>query len=137
MASLKDLIRDAQDIRTQPDVEIPEWVPGVQFLVKGLPSGDWEKYQNSLTKMTRRDEASGIEMKVDSRKAEIVAKGLYDQETDTLVFPDLREGIAILSKRDAGIINGLFELIRHLSGDGRSFMQKVKDAEAGFGDGPS
>ncbi|MFE6851824.1 hypothetical protein ACFVDH_13670 [Streptomyces sp. NPDC057674] len=137
MASLKDQISKATDIKEQRDVEIPEWVPGVKFLVRGVPSGAWEKYQNSLTRMTRRDEASGIEMRVDSRKAEIVAKGLYDQETATLVFPDLREGIAILSKRDAGIINGLFELIRHLSGDGRSFLQKVQDAEGDFGDGQS
>ncbi|MBB4987497.1 hypothetical protein [Streptomyces nymphaeiformis] len=137
MASLKDQIRAATDIRHQDDVEIPEWVPGARFRVYGLPSGDWEAYQNSLTKMTRKDSAQGIEMSVKSRKAEIVAKGLYDQETDERVFPDLREGIAILSQRSAGIVNALFELIRHLSDDGKDFAQRVQEAEAGFGDGPS
>ena len=137
MASLKDLIRGASDIKAQDDVEIPEWAPGVKFRVTGLPSGDWEQYQNSLTKMTRKDESSGIEMTIRSRKAEIVAKALYDQETGELVFPDLREGISILSKRSGGIVNGLFNLIRHLSDEDRDFTQKVKAAEADFGDGPS
>ncbi|MEU6944297.1 hypothetical protein ABZ957_03480 [Streptomyces sp. NPDC046316] len=137
MASLKDLIRGADDIRSQDDVEIPEWAPGALFRVTGLPSGDWEKYQNSLTKMTRRDEASGIEMTIQSRKAEIVAKALRDQETGELVFPDLREGISILSKRSGGIVNGLFNLVRHLSDEDRDFTQKVAAAEADFGDGQS
>ncbi|MFB7354859.1 hypothetical protein [Streptomyces gardneri] len=137
MASLKDLIRKAQDIRHQDDVEIPEWVPGARFRVTGLPSGDWEAYQNSLTKMTRKDSADGIEMSVKSRKAEIVAKALRDQETGELVFPDLREGIAILSQRSAGIVGGLFELCRHLSDDSKDYTQRVQEAEAGFGDGQS
>jgi hypothetical protein len=137
MASLKDLIRQANDIRHQDDVEIPEWAPGARFRVTGLPSGDWEKYQNSLTKMTRKDESSGIEMTIQSRKAEIVAKALYDQESGELVFPDLREGIAILSKRSGGIVNGLFNLVRHLSDEDKDFTQKVEAAEADFGDGQS
>lgn len=137
MSSLKDLIRKAQDLRHQDDVEIPEWAPGVRFRVCGLPSGDWEAYQNSLAKMTRKDEATGVEMTIKSRKAEIVAKGLRDQETGELVFPDLREGIAILSKRSGGIVNGLFNLIRHLSDEDRDFSQKVQAAEGDFGDGQS
>lgn len=137
MASLKDLIRQADDIKVQDDVVIPEWAPGVAFRVTGLPSGDWEKYQNSLTKMTRRDQADGMEMTVRSRKAEIVAKALRDQETDELVFPDLREGISILSRRSAGIVNGLFNLVRYLSDDDRDFTEKVQAAEADFGDGQS
>lgn len=137
MATLKDLIRGATDIKVQDDVEIPEWAPGVLFRVTGLPSGDWEAYHNKLSKMTRRDEASGLEMTIKSNKAEIVAKALRDQETDELVFPDLREGIAILSKRSAGIVGGLFLLVRHLSDEERDFTQKVKGAEADFGDGQS
>ncbi|MEU9777145.1 hypothetical protein [Streptomyces sp. NPDC047968] len=137
MARLKDLIRQAEDIPHQDDVEIPEWAPGARFRVTGLPSGDWEKYQNSLAKMTRRDEASGVEVTIKSRKAEIVAKALYDQETDELVFPDLREGISILSEKQGGIVNGLFNLVRHLSGDDRDFTEQVKAAEADFGDGRS
>ena len=137
MASLKDLIRGASDIRAQDDVEIPEWAPGAMFRVTGLPSGDWEQYQNSLTKMTRKDEASGIEMTIRSRKAEIVAKALYDQESGELVFPDLREGISILSKRSGGIVNGLFNLVRHLSDEDRDFTQKIAAAEVDFGDDPS
>lgn len=135
MTSLKDLIRNAEDIKFQDDVEIPEWAPGVKFRVCGLPSGDWEAYQNKLSKMTRRDEASGMEVTIRSNKAEIVAKALRDQETDELVFPDLREGISILSKRSAGIVNGLFNLVKHLSDDDKDFTQKVKDAEEDFGDG--
>ncbi|WP_435969304.1 hypothetical protein [Streptomyces sp. Qhu_M48] len=137
MTSLKDLIRKANDIRHQDDVEIPEWAPGARFRVCGLPSGDWEAYQNSLTKMTRKDEATGVEMTIKSRKAEIVAKALRDQESGELVFPDLREGIAILSKRSGGIVNGLFNLIRHLSDEDRDFSQKVQAAEGDFGDGQS
>ncbi|WP_327162864.1 hypothetical protein [Streptomyces zaomyceticus] len=137
MGSLKDQIRKAQDIKHEDDVEIPEWVPGARFRVTGLPSGDWEAYQNSLTKMTRRDSANGVELSVKSRKAEIVAKALYDMEDLQLVFPDLREGIAILSKRSAGIVNGLFELVRHLSDDDKDFTQKVQAAEGDFGDGQS
>lgn len=129
MGSLKDLIRSAQDIEHQDDVEIPEWAPGVMFRVYGLPSGDWEQYQNKLSKMTVKDKTSGAELALKSNKAEIVAKALYDQETDELVFPDLREGIAILSKKSAGIVNGLFNLVRHLSKDDLDFTQKVRDAE--------
>ncbi|CAM5626455.1 hypothetical protein SMICM304S_06787 [Streptomyces microflavus] len=77
---------------------------------------------NKLSKMTKRDEASGVEMTIRSRKAEIVAKALRDQESGELVFPDLREGIAILSKRSAGIIGGLFVLVRHLSDEDRDFV---------------
>ncbi|WP_433406883.1 hypothetical protein [Streptomyces sp. CA-146814] len=135
MASLKDLIRQASDVRHQDDVEIPEWAPGVRFRVTGLPSGDWEDYHNKLSKMTKRDEASGVEMTIRSRKALIVAKALRDQETGELVFPDLTEGIAILSKRSAGIVGGLFVLVRHLSDEDRDFTQKVKAAEEDFGGG--
>ncbi len=137
MASLRDLIRQATDVKVQDGVEIPEWAPGVQFRVTGLPSGDWEAYHNKLSKMTRRDESSGLEMTVKSNKAEIVAKSLREQETDELVFPDLREGIAILSKRSAGIVGGLFLLVRHLSDEDRDFTQQVKAAEQDFGDGQS
>lgn len=137
MASLKDLIRNAQDIRRQENVEIPEWVPGAKFIVTGLPSGDWEQYQNRMAKMTRRDEAAGIEMTIRSNKAEIVAKALRNQETDEPVFTDLREGISILSKRSAGIVNGLFKLVEHLSDGDKDFMQKVAAAEKDFGDGQS
>lgn len=137
MASLKDLIRKATDIKVQDDVEIPEWAPGVLFRVTGLPSGDWEEYHNKLSTMTKQDKASGIEMTIKSRKAEIVAKALRDQETDELVFPDLREGIAILSRRSAGIVGGLFLLVRHLSDEDRDFTKQVKAAEEDFGDGQS
>ncbi|MEU9199408.1 hypothetical protein [Streptomyces sp. NPDC048332] len=137
MPSLKELIRNAQDIRRQEDVEIPEWAPGVLFCVTGLPSGDWEQYQNRMSKMTRRDESTSLEMTIRSNKAEIVAKALRDQETDELVFTDLREGISILSKRSAGIINGLFKLVEHLSDGDKDFTQKVAAAEADFGDGQS
>ncbi|MEW2631783.1 hypothetical protein AB0903_09020 [Streptomyces sp. NPDC048389] len=133
MASLKDLIRNATDIKQQDDVEIPEWAPGHMFRVRGLPSGDWETYNNKQSKMTRRDEKSGVEMTLRSCKAEIVAKALYDQETDELVFPDVREGISILSKRSAGIVGGLFNLVRHLSDDDKDFTQKVADAEGNSG----
>jgi hypothetical protein len=137
VASLKDLIRQADDLKVQDGVEIPEWATGVKFRVTALPSGDWEQYQNKLNKLTRQDRAQGMEMTIRSNKAEIVAKALRDQETDELVFPDLREGISILSKRSAGIVNGLFNLVRHLSDDDKDFTQKVKDAEGDFGDGQS
>lgn len=137
MTSLKELIRNADDIKRQDDVEIPEWGTGARFRVTGLPSGDWEQYQNRMSKMTKRDEASGLEMSIRSNKAEIVAKALRDQETDELVFTDVREGTAILSKRSAGIINGLFKLVEHLSDGDRDFTQKVAAAESDFGDGQS
>ena len=137
MASLKDLIRNADDIQVQNGVEIPEWAPGARFRVTGLPSQDWEQYQNRMSKMTRQDKADALEMSIRSNRAEIVAKALRDEETGELVFPDLREGIAILSKRNTGIVTGLFVLVRHLSGEDRDFRQKVAEAEADFGDGQS
>ncbi|MFI6334128.1 hypothetical protein [Streptomyces sp. NPDC050535] len=137
MASLRDLIREAQDIPLQDDVEIPEWAPGARFRVRGLPSKDWEDYQNKQARIRLEQGKSGGEMTLKSNKCEIVAKALYDQESDELVFPDVREGVAILSKKSGGIVNGLFNLVRHLSGDDKSFEQKVKDAEGNSDDGQS
>jgi hypothetical protein len=127
VGSIKDAIRAAQDIKTQPDVEIPEW--DVTVDVHGLPSGDWEAYQNKLNKLRFAEGQSGAEMNVRSNRAEIVATALYEPGTDRLVFPDVREGIAILSKKSSGTVDGLFKLCRHLSGEDRDFEQKVKDAE--------
>jgi hypothetical protein len=127
VSSIKDAIRAAQDIKTQPDVDIPEW--GVSVDVRGLPSGDWEAYQNKLNRLRFQEGQSGAEMQVKSNRAEIVAKALYEPGTDDLVFRDLREGIAILSKKSQGTVDGLFKLCRHLSGEDRDFEQKVKDAE--------
>lgn len=127
MGSIKDAIRAAQDIKTQLDVEVPEW--DVTVDVWGLPSGDWEAYQNKLNKLHFQEGRSGAEMAVKSNRAQIVAKSLYEPGTDRLVFPDLAEGIAILSKKSQGTVDGLFKLCRHLSGEDRDFEQKVKDAE--------
>lgn len=128
MGSIKELIRSADDIKVQRDVEIPEW--GIDAVeVRGLPSGDWEAYQNKLNKLRVQEGQSGAEMSMRSNRAEIVAKGLFDQDTGELVFTDLREGIAILSKKNQGTLDGLFKLIRHLSGEDRDFQTKVQDAE--------
>ncbi|MFK4096729.1 hypothetical protein [Streptomyces anthocyanicus] len=139
MPSLKDMIRNATDIQIQQDVEIPEW--GVTVDVHGLPSGDWEQYQSKMNRVSLN--AGGTSGKPDaefvmrSNKAEIVAKALHEPETGVLVFPDVREGVAILSKRSGGIIAGLFELVLHLSGGEKDFVTKVKDAERDFSDGQS
>lgn len=127
MGSIKDAIRAAQDIKTEEGLEIPEW--GVTVDVRGLPSGDWEAYQNKLNKLRFQEGKSGAEMAVKSNRAEIVAKCLYEPGTDQKVFPDLAEGIAILSKKSGGTVDGLFKLCRHLSGEDRDFEQKVRDAE--------
>lgn len=127
MGSIKDAIRAAQDIKTQSDVEISEW--GVTVEVRGLPSGDWEAYQGRLNKLRFQEGRAGAEMNVRSNRAEIVAKCLYDQESGALIFPDLAEGISILSKKSQGTIDGLFKLCRHLSGEDRDFQTKVRDAE--------
>ncbi|KLL11577.1 MULTISPECIES: hypothetical protein [Protofrankia] len=133
---LKDLIRAADDIRHQDDVEIPEWAPGVMFQVRGLPDEDWEEYQNKLSRLTvKQGRNADAEMAVRTNKAEIVAKALYDQESGELVFPELKEGVAILRKKSAGIVNGLFELVKHLSDDDKDFVEKVKDAEEDFSGG--
>jgi hypothetical protein len=131
VGSIKEAIRAAQDIKTQPNVDIPEW--DVTVDVRGLPSGDWEAYQNKLNKLRFAEGQGGAEMNVRSNRAEIVAKALYEPGSDQLVFPDLREGIAILSKKSQGTVDGLFKLIRHLSGEDRDFEQKVKDAEGNSG----
>ncbi|MFG2307670.1 hypothetical protein ACGFS9_03105 [Streptomyces sp. NPDC048566] len=131
MGSIKEAIRAARDIKTQPDVDIPEW--GVSVDVRGLPSGDWESYQNKLNRIRFQEGKSGAEMAVKSNRAEIVAKCLYEPGTDTRVFPDLTEGIAILSKKAQGTVDGLFKLCRHLSGEDRDFEQKAKDAEGNSG----
>ncbi|MFD9445514.1 hypothetical protein ACFWBR_42285 [Streptomyces sp. NPDC060006] len=135
MASLKDLIRAAEDIKFQDDVEIPEWAPGVKFRVRGLPSGDWENYQNKLSKMRFEQGSNGAEMAIKSNKAWVVARALYDQETDDLVFTDPTEGVAILSRKSAGIVNGLFNLCKFLSDDDKDFESKVRDAEGNSADG--
>lgn len=125
--SIKDAIRAAQDIKVEKDVDIPEW--GVTVDVWGLPSGAWEAYQNKLNKLRFDQGKAGAEMAVKSNRADIVARCLYEPGTDQLVFPDLAEGIAILSKKGPGIVDGLFKLCRHLSGEDRDFEQRVKDAE--------
>nr|WP_223188600.1 hypothetical protein [Streptomyces sp. TRM68416] len=112
-------------------MEIPEW--GVTVDVWGLPSGDWEAYQNKLNKLRFSEGRGGAEMAVKSNRAEIVAKCLYEPGTAEKVFPDLAEGIAILSKKSGGTVDGLFKLCRHLSGEDRDFEQKVKDAEGNSG----
>ncbi|PWG08781.1 hypothetical protein DF268_36030 [Streptomyces sp. V2] len=127
MSSLRERIRAAQDIQRQEDVDIPEW--DITVDVHGLPSGDWEAYQNKLSRLHIQEGKGGAEMHVRSNRAEVVAKALYEPGTDTLVFPDLREGISILSKKSQGTVDGLFKLVRHLSGEDRDFQQKVKDAE--------
>ncbi|MGW1035003.1 hypothetical protein ACWD4Z_22805 [Streptomyces antibioticus] len=125
--SLKEKIRAAQDIKIEKDVDIPEW--DITVDVHGVSSGDWEAYQNKLNRLRFQDGQSGAEMHLKSNRAEIVAKALYEPGTDSKVFPDLREGIAILSKKNQGTVDGLFKLVRHLSGEDRDFGQKVKDAE--------
>lgn len=127
MGSIRDAIRAAQDIKTQPDVQLPEW--GCTVDVWGLPSGDWETYQNKLNRLHFQEGKSGAEMAMKSNRAYIVAKALREPGTDKLVFPDLAEGIATLSKKNQGTVDGLFKLCRHLSGEDRDFEQKVKDAE--------
>lgn len=127
MGSIKDAIRAAQDIKVESDVAIPEW--DVTVDVHGLPSGDWEAYQNKLNKLRFAEGKGGAEMNVRSNRAEIVAKCLYEPGTEQQVFPDLAEGISILSKKAPGTVDGLFKLCRHLSGEDRDFQQKVKDAE--------
>lgn len=135
MSSLKEAIRAAQDIKVEKDVEIPEW--GVTVDVWGLPSGDWEAYQNKLNRLRFEDGKSGAEMALTSNRAAIVAKALYEQGSERLVFTDLREGIAILSKKNQGTVDGLFKLCRHLSGEDRDFQTKVKDAEGNSDGGRS
>ena len=125
--SLKEAIRAAQDIKVQEGVEIPEW--DITVDVRGLPSGDWEAYQNKLNRLRFQEGQSGAEMQVRSNRAEIVAKALYDPDTGEKVFTDLREGVSILSKKSQGTVDGLFKLVKHLSGEDRDFQQKVRDAE--------
>lgn len=135
MGSIKEAIRAAQDIGREEDVDIPEW--GITVDVWGLPSGDWEAYQNKLNKLRFSEGKGGAEMNVRSNRAEIIAKSLREPGTDQLVFTDLAEGISILSKKNQGTVDGLFKLIRHLSGEDRDFEQKVKDAEGNSADGQS
>ncbi|WP_060880156.1 hypothetical protein [Streptomyces scabiei] len=131
MGSIKDAIRAALDIKIEHDVEIPEWDTTVD--VWGLPSGDWEAYQNKLSRIRFQEGKSGAEMNVRSNRAEIIAKSLREPGTEDRVFTDLAEGIAILSSKNQGTIDGLFKLIKHLSGEDRDFETKVKDAEGNSG----
>jgi hypothetical protein len=140
MGSLKDLIVNAAGNGPKfEDVEVLQFDGGT-FRVRGLPSGDWEQYQNRLNKLHmtpgKKDTA---EMSITSNKAWIVAKALHDPETDELVFPDLREGVAWLDKSDAGAVNGLFNLCKYLSGDEAEtdFVEKIKKAEEDFSTGQS
>lgn len=135
MSSIKDLIRQSDDIQTEEDVEIPEWNCTVD--VHGLPSEDWETYQNELSKVRLQKQGKDFELNIRSRRALIVAKSLHDPETGGLVFPDLQEGIAILSKKSAGTVTGLFLLCQKLSGEDRDFTKKVEDAEGNSSGDPS
>lgn len=138
MGSLKDLIREAPDLKEQRDIDIPEWSSDVVFMVRALPSRDWEQYQNKVARMRMRDGAGELQMR--SQKAEIVARCLYGGnpgEEPELVFPDPVEGAAILAKKSAGIVGALFDLCRHLSDDDRDFKAKVEGAEEDFGAGQS
>lgn len=135
MASIKDLIRQSDDIQIERDVEIPEWDCTVD--VHGLPSEDWETYQNELSKVRLQKQGKDFELNIRSRRALIVAKSLHEPDTGELVFRDLQEGIAILSKKSAGTVTGLFLLCQKLSGEDRDFTKKVEDAEGNSSGDPS
>lgn len=139
MPSLKDLIRTATDLQVQRGVDISEW--GVTVDVHGLPSGDWEAYQSKMNRVAiSQGHTAGkpdAEIVMRSNKAEVVAKALRDPETGDLVFTDLKEGVAVLSKRSGGIVAGLFELVLHLSGGEKDFVTQVAKAEEDFSEGQS
>ncbi|MFD0773370.1 hypothetical protein ACFQZ2_05455 [Streptomonospora algeriensis] len=124
--SLKATILGAKDIDHE-DIEIPEW-GGVTVRVKGLPDEDIEGYQNSTTNMkTKAKKNADVEMSLQSRRAHLVVKALYDPETDERIFDD--SDAPELAKKNAGVINGLYVLIEKLSGMDRTFDEQVADAE--------
>lgn len=133
MTSLKQLIADAEDVRYE-DVEIPEW-NGIKVRVKGLTSDQLDLYEAKQIALSRRDTATDTEVKMRNHRAELVAQVLFDPDTDTRIFPDVKEGSNVLRKKASGIVNGLFVLAQTLSGMDREFGKKVEDAKADFNEG--
>lgn len=133
VTNLKQLIAQAEDVPFE-DVEIPEW-GGAKVRIKGLNSEQIDQYEAKQIALSRRDTGNDTEVRMRNHRAELVAQVLFDPETDTRVFPDVKEGARVLSKRSSGIVNGLFVLTQKLSGMDREFGQKVDDAKADFSEG--
>jgi hypothetical protein len=135
MSSLKELIRNSDDGKYE-DVDIPEW-GNAKYRVRSVPSDVWETYQNRVHKLQMSTKTDMAEVQTNSNRATLVAHALYDPETDEKIFTDPVEGSKILSKKNAGIIAGLFVLIGKLSDQDKTFGDKVKDAEGNSDDGQS
>lgn len=133
MTSLKQLIVDAEDIKFE-DVEVPEW-GDVKVRVRALTAEQIDAYQAKQIAMRRKDSADNTELSMRNYRAELVAQVLYDPDTDTRIFPDVKEGIRVLSKKSSGVVNGLYVLAQEMSGMDREFSKKVEDAKEDFGEG--
>ena len=133
MTSLKQLIAEAEDVKWE-DVDIPEW-GDIKVRVKGLSSDQLDLYEAKQIALSRKDTGDDTEVKMRNHRAELVAQVLFDPETGTRIFPDVKEGARILSKKASGIVNGLFVLAQSLSGMDREFGKKVEDAKADFNEG--
>lgn len=129
MQSLKELILGSEDIKYE-DVEIPEW-GGVTVRVKSLNDAQLGEYQARSLAMRAKAAKDGntesVEISHRDRKSEIVVKCLYDPETDKRIFDD--KDAHSLSKKSAGVVNGLYLLINSLTGLDKTFDRKVTEAE--------
>lgn len=124
--SLKDAILAADDIR-QEDVPIPEW-GGITVRVKGLSDKQVGAHQGRQTAMRVRSQHGGdVEVETRIQRASLVVQALYDPATDRRIFDDA--DAPSLAEKNAGVVNGLYVLVQHLSGMDRTFEQQVKDAE--------
>jgi len=133
MTTLKQLISESEDVQYE-DVEIPEW-GGATFRVRGLTAEQLDMYEAKQIALRRKDVGNDTEVSMRNHRAELVAQVLFDPDTDTRIFPDVKEGARILSRKSSGTVNGLFILAQKLSGMDREFGKKVADAKADFSDG--
>lgn len=135
MSSLKNLIREAQDLKYE-DVEIPEW-GGITVRVKSVPSDIWEAYEQKLHKIQMKQGSDTVELQPSQRRAALLVHALYDPETDTRIFTDSVADVKTLAGKSAGVISGLYVLLQKLSDRDKEFGKKVEEAEEDFDDGQS
>jgi hypothetical protein len=135
MSSLKNLIREAQDLKWE-DVEIPEW-GDIKIRVKAVKAGVWEGYERKLHRIQMKQGSDTLELKPENQRAALLVHALFDPETDLRIFTDTPADIKLLAGKSAGVINGLYVLCQKLSDREKEFGQKVEEAEEDFDDGQS
>ena len=123
----KEEIVSAQDLPIE-EVSIPEW-KGV-CLVRGLNSGDRDKYMDSHVKIEAGAKGKDPKVTIANSEALLVAKCLVDEQGNRL-FKD--SDAPLLAKKSGGAIHKLVVVIERLSGLGKD--SDVENFESPQGEG--